>query len=483
MSGQRGHDASEGVKQAARAGAAPAWPRQAPWRASPVGLAALLLLASCSLDRAPSHAGFQTKGLGVSGAGAAGGTSGAGGLGHPNAGNSAIGNAGAFGAGSGGAGAAGGGVSGSTGGSGVGGTAGTAGSAGTGGMPVRCASATSKAGKCKITAEGIYAMKSELDVWWMDEVNPSQPLTDPGRGKLTIYFMAEITNMCTDGSDGLTTLHTCGNRLPPLLVDVVCKVIQIEFPDEMWDGPHMPRFSAHSTLSGFNPGDILSLEKVSSLLGIELTAPDAAWPSYKDTGSFPCTTGTGAGCFPDEDGDGQPGVTVHINPGGTYTGVTPYACGSGAAWQKSSAPLGLTEAAFNLAGAQTAYIGLRLVLGGESKLSSDCLSGVGGGSSSANIPSRSIGCVRDDGMACTIAQQQFLDQNVPNFHLLQVGETPPPAPTWQHPRENPVLPGVPKVTLDRSTSLGPRTSVVRIGNVGDPLLCADVRGANFPAFE
>ncbi len=437
--------------------------------------------SGCSLDRRPTIATTTgSKALGQNGGASGVSASGAGGsVGNPMAGTNSIGNAGASGFGSAGFAGAG---NGAGAGGGAAGASGAGGAAGTGPLPVVCATNASKIGQCKATAAGVYALKNELDVWWMDEVNPMQPLIDPGRDVMTIYFVATIDRLCPDGSAGETVLRACGARLPPFFVDSVCKVIQIEFPDEIWDRPSMPTYRTKSSVSGFNPGDFLSVEKVTGLLGIELPALEGTWPTAQQTAGFACPSGTGQQCFPDQDADGHWGVTVHMNPGGVVTNA-PYACGSGAAWKKAASPLGLGQAAFNLPGAQTAYIGVRWGLGGKGKLGAGCVGGAGPGQSSLTIPSRVIDCVVENGQPCSPTDANFVDQNVPNYHLLQLGEAPPAAPTWQHPRENSSNPLIPKVTLNRSASLGPRTSVVRLGDLGTSVTCDMARNAAFPAFE
>lgn len=442
----------------------------------------LAALTACSLDRAPVGEQFGVSVAGTNGGGAAanGGGAGNSGLG----GNVALAGAG-NGAGSGaGNGAGSGAGSGAGNGAGTGGVGvGTLTDAGMGDPKVNCATTTVQDGMCRATTEGVYALKTEVDVWWHDEVNPKEtPLVDPGRGKITVQFMAEISSVCDDGSAALTKLRTCGARLPPFFVDAVCKVIHIEFPDAMWDSPKMPTYYTRANTSGFNPGDLLEVAQVTGLLGIELPDIEATWPLARETATFACPSGSGEQCFPDQDGDGNPGVTVHMYPGGTVTDA-PYDCGSGADWQKSAAPLSIGNAAFGLAGADTAYIGLRMALGGKGKFGSDCQSGVGPGASSLTIPSRVVQCIIETGKACTASDADFVDGNVPNYHLLQAGEAPPVAPDWEHVRENPTSPFIPKVTLDRSVSLGPRMSMVRLGNVGEPFECAQVRAANFPPFE
>ena len=72
----------------------------------------------------------------------------------------------------------------------------------------------------------------------------------------------------------------------------------------------MPLFSSSVSLTGFDPGDSLSLDQTYALLGISLDDPSAMWPSAEEVGGLVCPEGVAAACFPDVDGDLREGLEV-----------------------------------------------------------------------------------------------------------------------------------------------------------------------------
>jgi hypothetical protein len=324
-----------------------------------------------------------------------------------------------------------------------------------------------KDGPCKATATGIYAMRLSLYVWWLDEINTTAPLFDPGRGTLTIYLKGEISDICQDGSGGKGVMRSCGTRLPPLFADVNGGVIQILFADDLWEKPGIPTFTTGGHTSGFNPMDILTIDKVTSLIGISLTDTNATWPSYMETPTLKCPAGMGDKCFPDQDGDGHPGVTVSIQSDGTVPQpVYPRSGG----WHFIPAPTDLGAGLLGT-GATSVYIGLRTKLGGAGAISADCKSG-SGAADAEDFQSRTFDCVMKDGSKCTSAGASFVDQNVPVFHVLKKGDVPPTK--WKHARSDA------DAKLDRSMSKGPLSTVVRLGDLNASIMCADIRAAVFP---
>jgi hypothetical protein len=343
--------------------------------------------------------------------------------------------------------------------------AGTGGSAGgsTGGS---CTSAgAAKTGMCKATADGVYAMKVDVDVWYRDEVSETgSSLFDDGRGKITIYFRNEIGSICDDGSGGVVTVHPCGTRVPAIYTSTVGGVIQIVFPDELWDKPTIPAYQTTASYDGFDAGSTLTIAKTVGLLGISLTAPDATWPTYDMTATtFMCAGGmSGAACFPDSDGDSKPGITVTIQQTGTPPSPG-YLPPSGSAWKYVPAPTSVLDA-LGATGATSVYTGLRTRVGGSGKLGSDCKTGMGAADAD-DFESRVIDCVKSDGTACG-NDATFVDQNTPTFHVLKMGATPP-------------SPWSADAAVDHTASTGPQSSVVRLGDSGASFTCADVRAA-FP---
>jgi hypothetical protein len=448
---------------------------------------ALALASACA-----SKTGNKTGGSGTTGGGAATGVSSGGATGG---GAGATGGTGATAGGSGGSGSGGkvGGGTGATSGSGGGGgTGATSGSGGTGGVPaMSCTGAgPAKTGACRKTAEGIYAIKTLLDVWWQDEKNQGTPIVDPGRAPMTIYLMGDLQNVCDDGSGGTGVMKACGSELPPFTSDVACDAFQLQFPDEMWDKPTMPTFNTGGSTTGFEPGSVLTLAKAIGLVGIFLDKPDGTWPMSTQTGSFACKDAMGAAkmgmdCFPDQDGDGQPGVTVKLKTGSVFK---PNGCGGGnAAFTYRGSPTSVDVAAAGGTGAGVraveVHIGLRTVLGGSGAIAADCMSGVGD-AVAEKIESRAFSCKVDPMSVpsgdtshmnndCSAAEATFVDDNVPNYHILQKGDKPP-ASGLNYPLAHT------GDMLDQTPSVGPRASMVRLGDRGAKFTCVDVRAAMYP---
>jgi hypothetical protein len=69
---------------------------------------------------------------------------------------------------------------------------------------------------------------------------------------------------------------------------------------------------------------------------------------------------------------------------------------------------------------------------------------------------------------CKASDAQFVDENVPNYRVLQKGETPPADVKFPNGK-----------ALDPTPSKGPQSSVVRLGDLmpATPITCADVRAA------
>lgn len=356
----------------------------------------------------------------------------------------------------------------------VSGAAGVSSTAGTGGE-LMCGDGAPKEGMCKDKAAGIYAIKVEIDVWWKDNGAGllGLQLVDPGRDKITIYLKGELTDVCPDGTGGLGTISGCGTVLPPFRSDANCDSFDISFPNELWDQLTMPKFVTTGSTTGFNPGDILTLNEATGMIGISLDDTEGAWPTYQQTGTITCPEGMADGCFPDHDGDGHPGITVQMGRIGQTDTAAGMCGGLGLPFIFRGAPLDGGPAALVDDGvkANTIYIGLRVRLGGAGAIGADCNSGVGD-STADFLDSRVIGCVQSDGMNCPFAAQGFVDSVAPVYHILNIGEAPPAdllRPQTQG--------GGP---LDQTPSIGPRSALVRIGDLGQSFACDAIRNAPFP---
>jgi len=382
-----------------------------------------------------------------------------------------------------------------------GGTAATGGGGGTVDIGELCANAgPAKEGQCKEQAEGVYALKVDIDTYWANN-----SVVDGGRGTLTMYLIGEVTDICQDGSGGLGTMRACGAGLPTFVSDTMCDAYEVNFDDSVWSRDNwavQPVYTTTGSATGFEVGDTLSLHAATGLFGIELDDMNGAWPEASVDNSdifmpglpgVTCAGSTGgvAGCFPDHDGDGQPGVTVTI----TDTGADydpGYACSPGPVHKKRGSPVNLLDGAVGGGGsgagarATKLGIGMRVNVGGSGAIASDCASGVGAGEAMF-VDSRVGACTKRadqdlGGVAnspCIDGEIDFIDVNLPKFIPLNAGESPPAL----NYASNMALPAG---TVSQAASEGARSSVVRLSDIttkGDfgGLDCAAVRSANFPA--
>ena len=311
---------------------------------------------------------------------------------------------------------------------------------------------------------------------------------DPARDTITIYLMGEIKDVCDDGK-GKGIMRACGSQLPPFTSDVTCDAYQLEFADAIWDKPDMPTFETVGSTSGFDPGAILSIAQVAGLVGIKLNA-GAAFPTSTETGTFACEGAMGLGCFPDQDGDGFPGVTVSLKTGSEYK---PSGCGLGGAnaytYRGSPTSLDVGAAGGTGSGVRAAqvHVGLSTMLGGAGTIAADCASGKGDAMAPEDaIKSRVASCKVDPASLpsgdtahanndCDSTEAQFVDDNVPNYHVLQKDEMPPAGSMLNWP-----LSKAGSELMPATASKGPLSAVVRLGDLGGTFTCADVRAAAFP---
>jgi hypothetical protein len=346
-----------------------------------------------------------------------------------------------------------------------------------GGM-VDCSKAgPAKDGECKATAKGVYALKTTLDAYWIDEQNPDTPIVDPARGNIVIYLMGSIKELCEDGSDGYAEMKACGSELPAFTSDVTCDAYQLQFDTAIWDKPTMPTFKTKGSTDGFDAGSTLELAQAIGLVGINLDKDDATWPTAAETGTFSCMGGAmmGTDCFPDQDGDGKPGITVTLKTGGEYK---PDGCGQPITnnpftYRGSPTSLDLLAGGGGGGGVRAVevHIGLRTTLGGKGVIDAGCKGGKGAATAPETaIQSRAVSCKVDpmslpDGDTahpdnnCSGDEAIFVDENVPNYHILQKDAKPPAA------------------VKDQAASPGPLAEVVRLGDLNATFDCGAVRDA------
>jgi hypothetical protein len=263
-------------------------------------------------------------------------------------------------------------------------------------MAAPCADPPESDGACEGKLAGAYGVEVKVDVAWSDEVNPTAPAFAPGRGQVTALLIAELSGLCPGETEGALVTRICDLRLPVLHADATDADVQLIVPQATWEKSRIPEFAAHVRSSRAEPGfEIVS--PVIAMLGIELESENAAWPSHRDTALVTCGDGrSGAGCFPDQDEDGRPGITLRAAASGT--------------------PLP-TDVGLPLAGigASALFAGLRTKLGGSYPVGAEC-NGAIGDATAADLELRVLDCEMQDGAPCTPGAATIADRNLPVFH-------------------------------------------------------------------
>jgi hypothetical protein len=319
---------------------------------------------------------------------------------------------------------------------------------------------------------GVFGVIARVDVSWGGRSGGLVGITDDGRGPILVYLLVDIQGV--DATKELRgTIKPCGVVLPAFYSTTLCESYNPIFPNEMWESPRMPVFPLLGRYSCFEPGCSLTLDAQTTLLGIQLAIPEAPWPTPTETGRIECPLGDGEECFPDFDADQLPGLTIDLNT----MGMPEPGVGCNGNYTYDAAPLNADPTVIfkQVRRAQSVLIGVRNRLGGSGQLSGDCRTGAGNGIAEF-FQSRAYGCVVKEGSAnlggppagpdeaCDGNEAQFMDENLPIYHVLGAGETP---------ASNLMI-------TDKAASTGPQFGFVRLGNVGDPVSCADVRAAPYP---
>ncbi|MFI5306093.1 MAG: hypothetical protein ACHQ53_01995 [Polyangiales bacterium] len=321
---------------------------------------------------------------------------------------------------------------------------------------------------------GVFGVRTTVDVSWGGRSGGLVGLTDDGRAPIVIHLLVTVDSI----DDGTNELHgkvqPCGVQLPPFYSTTLCESYKPQFPTTIWESKKLPTIPLSGRYQCLNPGCILTLDPKTELLGIDLTNPEAPWPSPTDTPTLQCMLGMGAACFPDHDNNMLPGVTVTL----LTTGMAPMGTGcQGQGYLYQGAPLSSSPAAIfgGVRRADRVLLGTRTKLGGSGKISADCNTGAGSGVAEF-VQSRAWGCFVQPGtanfpdapagpnVACQAAEAQFLDENLPIYNILAVGQKPDSKLN----------------VVDTSASKGPLFSMVRLGKPGDSVSCEDVRNAAYP---
>lgn len=301
---------------------------------------------------------------------------------------------------------------------------------------------------------GRYALKLSLDVAW----DSTASVIEAGRGRADLYALLNVEHVDPQTHAVSASARVCGLDLPAFETAGGCASYQFRFDDALWDRSALPELQLSGTYACDTTNCNLQFDPASYAVGLHLDDPSAPLP---DAG---VTTGLQ---FPDDDGDGQPGVTVDVvTQASTQMGDSE--CSYPSAWMQPTAPA--TTPTMNQAQMPTwrSMLGARTQLMAAVGLGADCRVDRASGAVE-ELDLRAAGCGYQPGSDPNSANQMCaeewrgaIDQSMPQYHVLAAGQTPGPSMTMR----------------DGAPSLGTVAQAVKL-DPGAMAGCREVRATMF----
>lgn len=265
-----------------------------------------------------------------------------------------------------------------------------------------------------------FGLQVQADMTW----GASGSFLGPGRGTAEVYVLLHLLDQLdTSGQRVVASGRVCGMTLPPMGMQGSCTLSSLELPETLWEQPGLPEVELEARYSCDASSCMLALDPISYLLGIELDDRFGPWPA---------AGAAAAATFVDNDSDDQPGVTATLS-----TQRAPAV--SAGPCVTSGFPAGFTGAT----GMEIdrAFLGVRAQLDATLQLSSACeLIDVSGDMPAIEL--RAAGChIKTSAMGqgrgpsadrelsdnCSEFARNTLDEQLPQYGALEMGEAPPAA--------------------------------------------------------
>ncbi|MET0384418.1 MAG: hypothetical protein ABW321_00595 [Polyangiales bacterium] len=323
---------------------------------------------------------------------------------------------------------------------------------------------------------GSYGLRLTVDAAWEGHDTGLASLTDDGRGPIQIYVLANVEGV--DPATGQLSMsgRVCGVTLPPFYSTTLCESYQPIFPDAIWESQQLPRPVLEGRYECGTQGCVMSLSPTTVLFGIRLTNPEALWPSAADTRGLRCPDQPDEDCFPDDDADGLAGLSVLLPTEGVAA-MSSDSCLMG--YNINAAPLSASVGAIfgGVRRTNRLSVGIRARMGASVRFDTACRTATGSGIAQY-VNSRATSCLLEPGSfdvvarnrppaglneRCSMAEATFIDESMPEYRPLGVGESPAESLTGR----------------DDSPSPGPTVSVVRFDGPPADIACQQVRDAAY----
>lgn len=276
---------------------------------------------------------------------------------------------------------------------------------------------------------GAFAIKTVVDVWWQDDLDP--PRVDPGRGAVTFFHKVRVADACDDNTVQQIEIEPCGFELPALVSWAACSAYQVRAADALWSSPDAPAWSASGDLEHAGQTSIaLELGSLGEVYKPSGCGINGASPI--EFRGMPLSSNVNALCDP---ATNCPGTVV-----------------------------------------LTATVHAQLEV---SDLPELCLAH--SGAFTRSMPNSAIdvsvtGCKLEDDAACSEAEVSYVDGQLPTLNVLESGEAPPESVLANPCECSGGCLGEP-CALKPGPSVGTRSAIVWLGDDGADMDCAAVRDA------
>jgi hypothetical protein len=319
---------------------------------------------------------------------------------------------------------------------------------------------------------GYYALRISVDSAWNGRPGGLAALTDDGRGKIQIYLLVRVDDVDAASGELKPSVRVCGVNLPQFYSSTLCESYQALFPETIWESASLPAPNVSGKYECAADGCVMSLWPSTYLFGMRMESSEDAWPTAQQTRYLRCPDLPGENCFADDDGDGNPGISIRVQTQGDAPVVG--ACG---AYPFRGAPLNDSIGAIfgGVRRADRLHVGIRARVGGSVRFGGDCVSAAGS-AVVEYVNSRADGCYVQPGTfdlgsiqgpagdedRCREQEASFIDLSMPVYQVLGAGESPAAS----------------RMPRDNSPSEGPTVRVVRFPVETVPG-CAEARQAVF----
>jgi hypothetical protein len=171
---------------------------------------------------------------------------------------------------------------------------------------------------------GTFAVRNRISVKWNAVTVLGITVISAGTATLDSWAVRHIT--VSGGSTVQVDTVPCGGQSPDLCSPFLNQAFTQSIPTSIWQGANMPFSTVTTTIVDPDPGEAFVTPVEANLLGITLANPTGTFPNAWNAAGLTWIGPSPTFTPPDQDNDGNPGITSLITTSGTSSICgTPYA--------------------------------------------------------------------------------------------------------------------------------------------------------------